>query len=210
MSYEYQMERVKAKSTHSTGRKNTSKKISMIAQRNMRSNCNSCIQMLKFMDRPYFAEEGSPTYSWATKDKEMIESAKTTAISHLEAAQAGLASLPENSFKRIMEPAIKNVKEILGDQNLEIYPLTGDSYGMAQRGSRQISINIVRLRNNLNTLAKTLIHESFHIIGGCTSEDYDIICDGNLSKGKAYEEISKVSDISVMPADYFAQYIMKC
>lgn len=211
MCYLYKSKTTKQKETNQPNKKIPPKRNANVQTcnsvcnfyRTFSNNSNNCVQMARFIPMYY----GSETeYVWTPDYQNKLNIALQVAVRHLDNALND--PLIENNT--IIQGAIQGVKNVLNDQNLEIYPLTGNCYGMAQPGSREISINMGRLRSNLNTLAKTLIHESFHIIGGCTREEFDTICSGNLSKEKAYDAISKVSDISIMSADYFAQYIMKC
>lgn len=60
-------------------------------------------------------------------------------------------------------------------------------------------------------LEKTLIHEAFHIIGGCVEgQSKDLICEDSVEKDCAFDKIVSKNSIQEMEADDFAQFIMMC
>lgn len=148
---------------------------------------------------------------WSINDRRVIRYAMEVALNCLNSA------LNENDVQDndIIKKAIINVIKILQDPKLEIYPLKEKCYGKSAAGSKQISINVALARKTeeisglLYSLAKTLIHESFHIIGGCTSDSKDKSCSDSVTKEDAFDFISK-KDIKDMAADYFAQFVMQC
>ena len=93
------------------------------------------------------------------------------------------------------------------DDVLRIFPLKEcTSYGSSMEKRREISINILN-HKKVNDVAKTLLHESFHIIGGChgVTEIGDSHCRDvalSLIKGKR--------TIRSMNADSVAQFVMEC
>lgn len=171
--------------------------------RTFSNNSNNCVQMIRFVPNYY----GSETeYEWTPDYQGKLNAALQVAVSHLDNALND--SLVANNT--IIQGAIQGVKNVLNDQDLEIYPLTGGYYGQAQERHNQISINMDLLHNNAYALAKTLIHEAFHIIGGCQGRTMDSTCDDSMSKDAAFSYIHRKRGISTMVADYFAQFVMQC
>lgn len=100
---------------------------------------------------------------------------------------------------------------------LQIYPMCiAGTYGLSGYNEYAISININLLNGKVEQMAKTLIHEVFHIIGGCWNVDSDTgehtpkaetrSTSKNISY--LYQQLNgaKLED---MNADTFAQYVMQ-
>lgn len=163
-------------------------------------NLNDCEQTVEFM--LYYYDNGE-RYEWTTDDKNKVNEALRIAIAHLNKA------LNEDKIKScvVILEAIKDVIGVLQASDLKIYPFQ-NHFGQAQKDLNEISINMDKLRRTSRILAKTLIHEAFHIIGGCRG-DNDETCDNNMSKLGALSKIINCS-IEDMQADHFAQFVMKC
>lgn len=155
---------------------------------------------------------GKREYSWIGR-KDIVEFAISEAIKHLDNAlnDEKVAKHP------VIKKAVQDVKVILENPKLEIYPFLGNSDGLAEQNKEQISISTTLIAGALNSneklyrLEKTLIHEAFHIIGGCTEdESKDLICEDNVEKNIAFEKIVSKKRIQQMEADDFAQFIMQC
>lgn len=187
-------------------------------------NSNDCEQKVRFM--PYYYHDiEKERYDWPADDIEDINRALMDAITHLEGAinyLNDLISHTKQESKRKSEDKIEKyntvlnvvqkVRDVLQNGGLQIFPLEAKCYGLSQKGPRQISINVALHRENSNllySLAKTLIHESFHIIGGCTSNKRDTSCNDSLKKEEALKSIY-LEEIKNMAADYFAQFVMQC
>lgn len=155
---------------------------------------------------------GERKYNW-TGRKDIVEIAISEAIKHLDNA------LNDEKVGKnwVIKKAVQDVKEILENPKLEIYPFFGKSDGLAEQKKEQISISTTLIVGALNSneklyrLEKTLIHEAFHIIGGCTKdESNDLICKDDVEKNIAFKKIESKSNIKEMEADDFAQFIMQC
>ncbi len=108
----------------------------------------------------------------------------------------------------------QSIKEVLEDDDLWIYPLNMTGYyGMSSYNKRAISVSI-NIRTE-ESMAKTLIHEGFHIIGGC----WEITPDGKHEprKDETSDTATRIDhlydkmagkDITDINADTFAQYAM--
>lgn len=110
------------------------------------------------------------------------------------------------------------VLDILNHEELRIYPMTGEGrVGQAAYNDYAISLEVNFLKNNVPEMAKTLIHEAFHIFGGCWKRDkkgnrvynekLDVECKAKGLYGIYYREFRGKRLISTK-ADAFAQYIM--
>lgn len=160
--------------------------------------------------KSHFYEKPEVTYIWTQKDKEEVIEAIGVALSHLERA------LTEENVKKnnVIKDAIEKVIKRLRSRDLEIYPLKGNWLGQAQKGPNQISLNVELSHKSddyLYSLAKTLIHEEFHIIGGCVEgQSKDSVCSDKLSRDRAFNKIASKNNIESMEADYFAQFVMQC
>lgn len=159
--------------------------------------------MARFIPKYY----GSETeYVWTPDYQGKLNVALQEAVRHLDNALND-SLVADNA---IIRDAIQRVKNVLNDQDLKNYPLTGGYYGQAQERLNQISINMDLLHDNAYVLAKTLIHEAFHIIGGFQGRTMDSTCDDNMPKDAAFSYMRKKRGISTMVADYFAQFVMQC
>ncbi len=73
----------------------------------------------------------------------------------------------------------------------------------------QASIDIEKNENQFDC-QKTLIHEAFHIIVGCKDEECDVSCEKSITGQKALNRILRCKGKETIPADWFAQFVMKC
>lgn len=210
-------------------------------------NSNDCEQKVRFMPYYYhdIEKEHSESskdaiekerYDWPDDEIEDINRALKDAITHLNRAINYLNGIISNieqkskvkikqrskvqieKYKAILK-AIQDVRGVLeGTEMLEIFPYKEkNSYGQAQEGFHQISINMKLIKETSNngnlyfyTLAKTLIHEAFHIIGGCKEGAMDESCEDSVSKEAALTNIYRKKYLRTMEADYFAQFVMQC
>lgn len=102
----------------------------------------------------------------------------------------------------------QEVYGVLSDSDLKIYPMGGEtSWGQAAAGSREISLNVSMIIANNGGLesAKTLIHEAFHIIWGCT-EDKEEACNSTVINEMLSEMSGQTKD--KINADTFAQFVI--
>lgn len=167
------------------------------------NNSNEYVQVGKFINR-YFDSE-KEDYIWLQEDMTKVNKAIKRAVEHLNKA------LQDNLLKNkpIICKAIQDVIVVLQSPILKIYPLEQD-YGQASEGKYEISINMKLLRDDIYAIAKTLIHEAFHIIGGCQGRTRDESCNNDDSKENAFARLSRKRGIRTMVADDFAQFIMQC
>ncbi len=157
---------------------------------------------------------GNRPFNWKEPYKETIQRAREDAITHLKNALSN--SLINGNI--IIRNAIQEVKESLENKAFVICPFFGCSTdGLAEAGAYKISIRTTLIRDivcgkvDQFRLAKTLIHETFHIIGGCTKEQSnDSICLDKVSRDDAFEKIASKDNIESMEADDFAQFVMMC
>lgn len=166
------------------------------------------IQMYQRMPAPYGGgeiiwEEGEKDEFWNTVD-DGLALAKTQ-------LQKG-----KNERTPVKRHVI-GVLNVLNDDNLEIYPMVEEGrVGQAAFDNRKISLEVNFLKNKVPETAKTLIHEAFHIIGGCwkidknkrvVDEKLDVGCDIQDCE-QIYNENIRNKKIHRISADAFAQYIM--
>ncbi|MCM1102513.1 MAG: hypothetical protein NC409_00230 [Clostridium sp.] len=150
---------------------------------------------------------------WEQGHRIEVRAALKVALKQLE--NALMDKNVENST--VLKDAIEKIIKVLLSPKLEIYPLNKKWLGQAQEGYNQISINMallhkcdVQQNDLLFSIAKTLIHEAFHIIGGCVKgESNDDVCEGDMSKEVALKKIEDKA-ISSIDADFFAQFVMMC
>ena len=142
-----------------------------------------------FMPHSYSSQKGN--YNWKFR-KDVVERAISIAIAHLNKAWDD----PIIKDHHIIKNAIEEVIRILDDSELEIYPFFGLSDGLAKKNEKKISIrttlvvNALRKGVSFDRLTKTLIHEAFHIIGGCVEgKSNDSICEDSVDKNIAFEKI---------------------
>lgn len=202
----------KAKSEHQSVKKNS--RTSKIPHSSIRGvpTSNTDINHLSITDKKHIfmphIYNGDREYKWNNRWK-IVEEAIFDAIKHLNNA----LNDPMVKKHKIIIDAIRNVINILEAQNLEIYPFFGKSDGLAKIDEYKISIRttLITQEKNLYRLEKTLIHEAFHIIGGCVKgESNDSICEENVDKDGAFEKIVSKESIGQMEADDFAHFIMRC
>lgn len=146
---------------------------------------------------------------WRQDYRVEVKAAIGVALFHLERA------LTEECVKKnsMIKDAIEKVIKVLQSNDLEIYPLKGNWYGQAQVGYNQISLNVSLSHKSddfLYSIAKTLIHEAFHIIGGCDVGTPDDSIEDSTDQTTAFDKISNCEAIGKMCADAFAQFVMKC
>lgn len=193
-------------------------------------NSNDCEQTVEFME--YCYNDKTHTILWSKDDIEDINRALADAIIHLDRAIEYLdGEIISSDTKKNSEAKIKKYKIILdavqqvrgvlqGTKTLQIFPYNDEeSYAKAQQGYHQISINMNFLKAHENksdnkasyfyALAKTFIHEAFHIIGGCL-KGADGSCGDSVSKEVALNNIYRKESIKTMQADDFAQFVMQC
>lgn len=167
------------------------------------------IQMYQRMPRPYYGGEiiwegGEEGKFWYTVD------------TGLNLARDRLKK-GKNERTPVSDYA-KSVLDILNDDNLKIYPMVGGGrVGQAAYQERAISLEVNSLINNEHEMAKTLIHEAFHIIGGCWkidekgnrvyNEKLDVECKAKGLYDIYYREF-RGKELICTKADAFAQYIM--
>lgn len=165
------------------------------------NDSNDCIGTVRIEGKTYNGDFCEVTQ----KEREDIMNAICRAKAKLKKA---LSDSLLNGYECIKK-AISEVLDVFEKKPLIIYPLkSDDTLGKAAKEDYKISINIEKLHGKIVILTKTLIHEAFHIIGGCTG-DNDIPCDNGMSKRDAFAEIKDCS-IADMNADVFAQFVMKC
>lgn len=168
----------------------------------------SCIQLLKVIPMCY---DGS-YIEWKKEYGDIINEGGRAAKKKLEAAAFFLQSINSDKARAIYS-AVNAVYGAL--DRCEIYPLKTSSAvdGLAAYNDYKISIKVGM---DIYETAKTLIHEAFHIIGGCYNvkanppQPWDIepSCGREVTGDSAYK-VLKGTDISKMSADHFAQYIMQ-
>lgn len=171
------------------------------------NSLNNCIQMVRFMK--CFYNQPNKTYEWKQKEKDIVNNALGLAITNLNKA----LEEPNIDKRSQIYKAIVRVRCTLETKSLKIYPLDEPYYGAAQAERQEISINVaqaMREKNTIFVLAKTLIHEAFHIIGGCNVGAPDETCLDNVPKDEAFSNIKKMDNIGMMEADDFAQFVMMC
>jgi len=155
----------------------------------------------------HFYSDENKSFNWKPEYKRAIKNAIQTAANKLEIALKDEEIENNNEIKSAIEEVIK----VLKAQDLKIYPLDEEECcGMAMSGENAISINIELLSGNSFGIAKTLIHEAFHIIGGCDNEEFDNSCSNFLEKYEAWKLIGVLKTKDKMCADAFAQFIMRC
>lgn len=110
------------------------------------------------------------------------------------------------------------VMAILKSDSLEIFPMTIEGIaGLSSFANLQISLNVNELNGKVDEMAKTLIHEAFHIYGGCWkinpdngsleyNEELDTVCD-STNIAEIYSELIGKQKLNIR-ADAFAQYVM--
>lgn len=111
------------------------------------------------------------------------------------------------------------ILQVLQNQDLEIYPIVNQNiFGQSEYNKMKISLEVNLLNGDVEQMAKTLIHEAFHIIGGCFKiENGNHVYDENLDTPnnstnipEMYQEMSQnSSNILNVRADTVAQYIMQ-
>lgn len=175
------------------------------------------IQMVRFADHEYKKTPG--TYTWTHEDQARINTAIANALTHLVNAHNYVINSRSNLA--IIDNAIKAVYNVLSNDTLSIFPLSNrnSSYGVSAKGACEISISLKHNRTPFD-FSKTLVHEAFHIIGGCMKYknnqtdkrmiDSDITCEDDMEQIDALKYIMPHDDIIKIPADLFAQFVMKC
>lgn len=155
---------------------------------------------------------GKRAYNWSEKDL-VVEKAVIKAIEHLY--NAFNDSMIQNY--QIIKDAIIEIISVLNNPMLKFYPFFGQSDGLAMEHKEEISIRTTLISKAIKDneafyrLQKTLIHEAFHIIGGCVKgRAQDSICLENVKKEEALQKIISKDNIQEMEADDFAHFVMMC
>lgn len=149
-------------------------------------------------------EEGEEKTFWDTVDAGL-------ALARVKLVEGKEESLPVCKYA-------KAVLDVLSDDQLEIYPLFYKGrLGQSSYGTKAISLAVNDLKGNVHETAKTLIHEAFHIAGGCWKitkkgrhlydSKLDIVCKAKTHK-YLHNKYLKNKVMARVPADAFAQYIM--
>ncbi len=209
-----------SKKTIKTNREQFIKRVSRFSPfdctNNNLENCYYCgctPSKLKDWDYCDHTYSGKRSYNWKESYKVIIQSARMIAITQLGKALSN--NLISN--KSVIKTAIEDVKDKLENKIFKIYPLIGcatDARAMA--GKDEISIrttliwSIVGGEEKSFRLAKTLIHETFHIIGGCDNNNADELIEDSTDQATAFLKISDCETIENMCADAFAQFVMMC
>lgn len=135
------------------------------------SGDNGVIQMWQLMSKAYGATDN---FQWNGQEQEdfhgNVGAAIGRALRYLDNF-IDRASKQRDSLMAELVQYARDVKEVLSDSALEIYPMRSQtSWGQAAAGPHEISLNVDMIIENNGGVesAKTLIHEAFHIIGGCT------------------------------------------
>lgn len=177
------------------------------------------VQMCVKMERNYNGDE----IEW--NDDQEKEQFWNTVDRGLELAQEKLKKVKE--IKGFLGTYATFVLAILSCSDLEIYPMTDDDgtgiYGQSAFAQVQISLEVNRHKGNPWETAKTLIHEGFHIYGGCWKindapdrspgdphlvydQQLDTECNSN-DMDEIYGELAGRDKLRVR-ADAFAQFVM--
>lgn len=140
-----------------------------------------------------------------------------------DTVDAGLAMAVDQLGKEIRKSSpesghAKAVSDVLTDEKLKIYPMVDSGrVGQSAYGKKEISLEVNALNENVFEMAKTLIHEAFHIVGGCWQIDKSgsYVYDSNLDVGCTsqnahwiYKTYLQGKERINIRADAFAQYIM--
>lgn len=177
------------------------------------------VQMYVRMERNYNGDEIAWDY-----DQEKEQFWNTVDLG-LELAQEKLTHVKERGD--CLGTYATFVLAILSSPALEIYPMTDDIgmglYGQSSFAKLQISLEVNRHKGNPEETAKTLIHEAFHIHGGClkinddpnrSPEDPRLVYDPQLDTECNSNDIAEIyreligRDKRMVRADAFAQYVM--
>lgn len=208
---------VRKASSDRTSRRESRQSRKNIPQISCALSSSTPIQMVRFADHEYKKTPG--TYTWTHEDQARINTAIANALTHLCNAHNYVIS--NGSSLAIIANAIKAVYNVLSNDTLSIFPLSNrsSSYGLSAKGACEISISLIH-NCTLFDFSKTLIHEAFHIIGGCMKYknnptdkrmiDPDITCEDDMEQIDALKYIMPHDDIIKMSADHFAQFVMKC
>lgn len=161
----------------------------------------SVMQMCIIMSKP-FGEPNAPGISDEQKDK-----FNTLVQGGLNIATQLLNNVMNNmSYNDQIKDYAKDVAEVLSDGNLEIYPMNkAGILGQAAMGLHQISLNVNLIKGETE-MAKTLIHEAFHIIGGCIDIEEKECRSYNFNN--ILKKMKKEKNIAYIQADDFAQFVM--
>ena len=177
------------------------------------------VQMYVRMERNYNGDE----IAW--DDDQEKEQFWNTVDRGLALAQEKLKKVKE--IKGFLGTYATFVLAILSSSDLEIYPMTDDEgtgmYGQSAFAQAQISLEVNKHNGDSWETAKTLIHEGFHIYGGCwkINDDpdrspgdphlvYDLQLDTECNSNdmdEIYGELAGRDKLRVR-ADAFAQFVM--
>ncbi len=181
---------------------------------------NSDMQQIRFMKCVY--DDVRQEHTWCEDAKNNIRCGILGALADLNKAGEYLqrkqnqnrtnkrATRSNFPIPGYLPDAVRKVANVLSSEGLVVFPLVdGSAYGKSAKGPYEISININITADTFN-LKKTLIHEAFHIIGGCTDEGCDTTCPNDMERDTAFEEICCKESIETVSADCFAQFVIRC
>lgn len=170
------------------------------------SGDNGVIQMWQIVDKSYETQKDFNYRKGTENDfKNKLYSAMPMAQNRLKDFVTAASQDNDNNIKVLAQYA-EEAYNVLTKDALKIYPMRGSSYGKAAARIDAISINVnMVLSNSVDNTAKTLIHEAFHIIGGCTTGK-EVSCTSKDTNEMLNE--MKNSTLEAINADTFAQFIM--
>ena len=187
-----------------------------IIQKQDKDESGNIIQLYQPMDTTYGNEEiewddaNEKTSFWDTVDKGFANARQHLNNTIQARKNKGNPDAPLAQYAQ----AVLNV---LNSDTLQIYPMCiTDTYGLSGYNEYAISININLLNGKVEQMAKTLIHEAFHIIGGCWIVDSDTgkytpkteTPEDSINIPYLYDQLND-KELKDMNADTFAQYVMQ-
>ncbi len=187
----------------------------IIQKRDKDQSCN-IIQLYTANDTTYDGEE----IEWTNEDEKnrfwtTVDAGFTNAQQHLNSTIQAWQN--EGNPDAPLAKYAQAVLNVLENDNLLIYPMCiPGTYGLSGYNEYAISININLLNGKVEQMAKTLIHEAFHIIGGCWT--VDPVTNVHTQKEETrsisksipylYNQLNE-KKLEDMNADTFAQYVMQ-
>lgn len=189
---------------------------SQIIQEQSKYQSDNIIQLYTANNTTYSGEE----IEWSNEE-EKTEFWKTVADGFTNARQhlnnTMQAWKDEGNPDAPLAQYAQAVLNVLNSDTLQIYPMCiAGTYGLSGYNEYAISININLLNGKVEQMAKTLIHEAFHIIGGCWAVDPTTNVRTPKTETRStsknisylYQQLNgaKLED---MNADTFAQYVMQ-
>lgn len=176
----------------------------------------NAVQLYTANDQTYTGEtimwddEDEKTDFWSTVDNGL-----TLAKQHLN--NTIQAWQDEGDPNASLAQYAQRVLNILNSEELQIYPMRiKHTYGLSGYDEKAISLNIDMLMNKTEQMAKTLLHEAFHIIGGCWI--VDPITNAHTPRDETRSTSKRISylydqlkekTLESINADTFAQYVMQ-